>query len=152
MGRGGMASKIDAAQVAANGGVTCVIANGFDISNVHKVFDGQDIGTVFPALERPTKLQHWLAHAANPSGAVVVTKTALQKLMDDNAAGQALNAMDIAEIKGDFGSNSAVALETEEGRMLGMCLVEHGNSELEQLITGNLNSSVINPKNMFVHQ
>lgn len=149
MGRGGMASKINAAQVAANGGVICCIANGFDINNVSRVFQGQDIGTVFPAKERPTRLQHWLAHAANPSGAVVVKEAALEKMLHDKAASLALCSMDISAVKGEFDSNQAVEVQDDQGNTYGMCLMNNGALELEQLMNDKTPRNVVSPSNMW---
>jgi glutamate 5-kinase len=60
MGRGGMASKIAAARVAALGGVHTCVASGFDVTNIKRVFAGEDIGTLFPAHARPNRRQRWL--------------------------------------------------------------------------------------------
>ncbi len=48
-GRGGMASKLKAAQLASQAGVTVVIANGRTPSIIDRLVEGERIGTVFPA-------------------------------------------------------------------------------------------------------
>jgi glutamate 5-kinase len=63
MGRGGMGSKITAALVAANGGVTTCVASGYDLENIKRVFSGDDVGTLFPGRSRPNKRQRWLTLA-----------------------------------------------------------------------------------------
>ena len=63
MGRGGMGSKITAALVAANGGVTTCVASGYDLENIKRVFRGDDVGTLFPGRSRPNKRQRWLTLA-----------------------------------------------------------------------------------------
>ena len=38
-----------------------VVANGIDLTNIAKIFNGDDIGTLFPGSDvRPQRLQHWL--------------------------------------------------------------------------------------------
>ena len=73
MGRGGMASKINAASVAAAGGVHTVVASGFDVTNVTRVFGGEDVGTLFPASARPNKRQRWLTFATETKGKLHVS-------------------------------------------------------------------------------
>jgi glutamate 5-kinase len=67
-----MGSKIQAARVAARGGVNCCVANGMDIHNISRVFSGEDVGTLFPAHQRPTKFQHWLLFSSQPKGSVIL--------------------------------------------------------------------------------
>lgn len=49
VGTGGMATKIAAAKMAKEAGVDMVIANGDKISNIARILDGNDIGTLFKA-------------------------------------------------------------------------------------------------------
>lgn len=46
-GTGGMISKINAAEIAVNSGIDCYVINGNPPSNLYKVFEGADIGTLF---------------------------------------------------------------------------------------------------------
>ena len=46
-GTGGMISKIYAAEVATNSGIDCYVINGNTPSNLYKIFEGEDIGTLF---------------------------------------------------------------------------------------------------------
>lgn len=49
VGTGGMATKIKAAQIACISGCDMVIANGDDISNLHRIFENKQVGTIFKA-------------------------------------------------------------------------------------------------------
>ena len=49
VGTGGMATKLNAAQIATASGADMVIANGEDVSILHQVLDNHFIGTVFKA-------------------------------------------------------------------------------------------------------
>lgn len=46
-GTGGMVTKISAARIANNNGVDMVIANGEDLTNIHKILEGEVVGTLF---------------------------------------------------------------------------------------------------------
>ncbi|MCR5668812.1 MAG: glutamate 5-kinase [Lachnospiraceae bacterium] len=49
VGTGGMATKIRAAKIASKAGAEMIIANGRDVSVLHKIFEGDFTGTVFQA-------------------------------------------------------------------------------------------------------
>lgn len=49
VGTGGMNTKITAAQIAINSGADMVIANSKDISVIHRIIDGKNVGTIFKA-------------------------------------------------------------------------------------------------------
>ena len=46
-GTGGMNTKLQAARIAHNTGVDMIIANSRDIKVIHRILDGQNIGTLF---------------------------------------------------------------------------------------------------------
>lgn len=47
VGTGGMATKLKAAKLATSAGAEMVIANGADMGVIHRIIDGEDIGTLF---------------------------------------------------------------------------------------------------------
>lgn len=49
VGTGGMNTKMTAAQIATYSGADMVIANSEDISNIHRIIDGKNVGTIFKA-------------------------------------------------------------------------------------------------------
>ena len=49
LGTGGMISKLEAAGIANDAGADMVIINGNDMDNIERLFNGEDIGTLFTA-------------------------------------------------------------------------------------------------------
>lgn len=49
VGTGGMTTKINAAKLATSAGADMIIANGADMGIIHKIMEGERIGTVFKA-------------------------------------------------------------------------------------------------------
>ena len=47
VGTGGMATKLKAAQIASACGADMIITNGAHIGNIHRIFENQEIGTLF---------------------------------------------------------------------------------------------------------
>lgn len=49
LGSGGMATKINAARICASAGVDMIIMNGKNPEDLYRLFDGEQLGTYFPA-------------------------------------------------------------------------------------------------------
>lgn len=49
VGTGGMSTKINAAKLATSAGADMIIANGTDMGIIHRIMDGERIGTMFRA-------------------------------------------------------------------------------------------------------
>ena len=48
-GTGGMATKLKAAHIAVSSGADMIIANAKDLNNIHRIINGEDIGTYIHA-------------------------------------------------------------------------------------------------------
>jgi glutamate 5-kinase len=120
--RGGMASKLAAAKIAAWSGVEVVIAAA-DRENV--VADACDsvvgVGTVFRAREaRFPARKLWIAFAVQPEGQIVVDAGA-RKALEDNQ--KSLLAAGIVDVQGTFGPEDAVEVVDQEGNTFARALV-----------------------------
>jgi glutamate 5-kinase len=71
-GRGGMITKLEAAEIAMNCGGVAVIANGNRPDTLPRLFDGEPEGTVFLPSSRMRGKRRWLAYAAGVRGRIVV--------------------------------------------------------------------------------
>src|SRR5215472_12353487 len=71
-GRGGMITKLEAAEIAMNCGGVAVIANGNRPDTLPRIFDGEPEGTVFLPSSRMRGKRRWLAYAAGVRGRIVV--------------------------------------------------------------------------------
>ena len=71
-GRGGMVTKLDAAEIAMKCGGVAVIANGSRSDTLPRIFAGESEGTVFLPSHRMKGKRRWLAYAAGVRGRVVV--------------------------------------------------------------------------------
>lgn len=79
--RGGMATKLDAAERAGRYGIPTVIASGTDELALHAVLRGARTGTFISAAERPLPaLRHWMAVQTSLSGALVIDDGAVQAI------------------------------------------------------------------------
>ena len=79
--RGGMVTKLEAAERAGRYGIPTVIASGTDESALRAVMTGEPTGTFISAAERPLPARrHWMAVQKGLSGALVVDDGAVLAL------------------------------------------------------------------------
>ena len=132
MGTGGMMTKIEAAKVAMNAGVTMVIAPGARDHVIRDVLDGKRIGTIFPAKESHLRLRKsWLAFGKRIEGDLVVDRgceTAMRR------QGSSLLAAGIVAVDGAFMRGSTVRVLTQDGQEIARGVVNYGSDELAKLM------------------
>ncbi|MDY4415427.1 glutamate 5-kinase, partial [Selenomonas sp.] len=132
MGTGGMMTKIEAAKVAMNAGVTMVIAPGARDHVIRDVLAGEEIGTLFPAKESHLRLRKsWIAFGKRIEGDIVVDR-GCEKAM--RQCGSSLLAAGIVSADGEFTRGSTVRVLTKDGQEIARGVVNYGRSELMDLI------------------
>ena len=132
MGTGGMMTKIEAAKVAMNAGVTMVIAPGARDHVLRDVLNGEEIGTLFPAKESHLRLRKsWIAFGKRIEGDLVVDR-GCEKAM--RQCGSSLLAAGIVSADGEFTRGSTVRVLTKDGQEIARGVVNYGRAELMELI------------------
>ena len=132
MGTGGMMTKIEAAKVAMNAGVTMVIAPGARDHVLRDVLNGEEIGTLFPAKESHLRLRKsWIAFGKRIEGDLVVDR-GCEKAM--RQCGSSLLAAGIVSADGEFTRGSTVRVLTKNGQEIARGIVNYGRAELMDLI------------------
>src|SRR5882672_8281469 len=112
-GRGGMATKLEAAEIAMNCGGIAVIADGNDSATLKKVFAGEKQGTVFAPGTRMKGKRRWIAFAAGVSGRVVVDGGAHRAITAKKAS---LLSSGVVRVEKQFGAMDVVSIVDLEGR------------------------------------
>ena len=80
---GGMISKIEAAAMAVDSGIPCVIANGRAKNIISSVIARpQASGTLFVSKKSLTAKEHWIAFGTKPKGKIVVDNGAKNALLN----------------------------------------------------------------------
>ncbi|HWZ98553.1 MAG TPA: glutamate 5-kinase [Candidatus Dormibacteraeota bacterium] len=112
-GRGGMSTKLEAAEIAMNCGGTAVIADGNDPSTLKKVFAGEKHGTVFAPGARMKGKRRWIAFAAGVSGRIVVDGGAHRAITARKAS---LLSSGVVRVEKQFGAMDVVSIVDVDGR------------------------------------
>jgi glutamate 5-kinase len=131
-GTGGMATKLEAAQIATTAGIRTVITDGQQPGNILQAIAGAPIGTQFSPHPTPNRgRKRWLATSLVPAGHIYIDSGATQALRQ---AGKSLLAAGILEIEGDFQPQDAVTLVSPDGTEIARGLVNYGDKDLRKII------------------
>jgi glutamate 5-kinase len=112
-GRGGMVTKLDAAEIAMNCGGVAVIANGSRAETLPRIFAGEPEGTVFLPANKMKGKRRWLAYAAGVRGRVVVDAGAQRAISLGKAS---LLASGVLRVEKPFGPMDVVSIANAAGR------------------------------------
>lgn len=130
-GRGGIASKIAAASMAREAGVTCVIASGRADGVIAAVASGHHIGTRFgPAAQSASAFKLWLRYAKPSCGQVIIDSGAVQALCE---RGTSLLPVGVVDVVGGFQPGDAVDLVEIGGQPLGKGIASMGADEVRRV-------------------
>ncbi len=129
LGRGGMASKIAAARLAAASGVPTVVASGRGPSVLGPIAAGEHRGTRFKAdaSAGSSAYRLWLRHAKPASGRIVVDAGARRALVKD---GRSLLAVGVTRCEGAFVPGDAVELAGPDGVVFAKGIASAGSTEV----------------------
>ena len=142
MGTGGMISKLEAAKVASEAGVTTLIVDGTATHAVPQALAGQDLGTVvWPHAHRPARRRQ-IAVGARRRGALVVNDGAISALVHRKAS---LLPIGVVAVEGEFDRGDVVEVRDPSGRVHGRGLVNydapacralagHHSSEMDRIL------------------
>jgi glutamate 5-kinase len=112
-GRGGMMTKLEAAEIAMNCGGVAVIANGSRADALPRIFAGEPEGTVFLPSNRMKGKRRWLAYAAGVRGRVIVDAGAQRAVTRGKAS---LLSSGVVRVEKPFGPMDVVSIANLEGK------------------------------------
>ena len=129
-GSGGMATKVEAAQIATHAGCQTIVTLGSRPHPLEALADGVR-HTVFRSEGTPAaRRKQWLAGSLDVAGTLVIDAGAADALRD----GGSLLPVGVVSLNGEFRRGDVVSITTGGGRELGRGLAEYGHAEAEKLL------------------
>lgn len=130
VGSGGMASKVEAARLAAGAGVHVVIGPA---ARAAEVLAGDEVGTHFhPTGARITSRLLWLAHATRPHGRLLLDPGAVTAVVERRVS---LLPVGVTGVEGEFVAGDPVELvDATSGGVIGRGIVQYDAAELPALL------------------
>ena len=143
-GRGGMLSKLEAAQIAMSAGGIAVIASGKQPDTLQRIFNGEQVGTVFLSSSRMHGKRRWIAYAASVRGRVTVNAGARAAMLHGKAS---LLFSGVLGLEGDFDALDVIGIADADGREFARGMVNCSSKEASGLIDGSREESAADGKN-----
>ena len=131
LGRGGIQSKIKAAEIATSCGIPVVIANSRRKNVILDILAGKDVGTYFKPQNRMPAVKRWIAYGAAVKGAIHVNEGAKKAVLQ----GSSLLPVGITKVVGVFDVGDVVSLVDEGGVVFAKGNPNYNSSQLN-LIKG----------------
>ena len=127
LGRGGMLTKVRAAERAARSGAATLIAPGREPGVLQKIAAGEEIGTLLTPGRPPlVARKQWLAGHMQLHGKLVLDEGAVKVLRE---SGRSLLAVGVTAVEGSFDRGEVVACVGPDGREVARGLVNYGASD-----------------------
>ena len=131
-GRGGMATKLQAARIAMNSGGMAIIANGLKNGILGRVLNGHDEGTLFVGKTGSlSEKRRWIAFASSVSGRIHINEGALDAITKKNAS---LLYAGVTRIESDFEDGDVVSIMAPNGQEIARGIVNYSSSDASKLI------------------
>ena len=132
LGVGGMATKLQAADVARRAGADVVIAAGSAPNVIARIASGESVGTRFPALENPLEnRKRWIFAGRKPQGCVVIDAGAARALLEN---GRSLLPAGITAVTGTFERGDTICIEGANGQELARGISRYASGDLQKII------------------
>jgi len=131
LGVGGMATKLQAANVARRAGIDVVIAAGHEPDVITRIVRGENVGTLFPALETPLdNRKRWIFAGQAPVGRIIIDAGAVRALQENNSS---LLPSGIIGTEGEFERGDTVVIITNGQTEVARGIVRYNRRDLEQI-------------------
>lgn len=139
-GRGGMKTKLEAARLVTRSGGTVLIVNGKTSSIIKKVFDEEEIGTIFlPHDEMLSGKKRWIGYATNILGKLIVNYGAKKAVLEKESS---LLPVGLVDVINDFKKGEVVSILDENEREIARGVVNY-NSEDCRKIAGAQSEDIV---------
>jgi len=138
LGRGGMVTKLSAAQIASRSGASTVIANGRENQVLERLYSGELLGTLLIASERMTSKKQWMAGQMKILGKVVIDQGAATVLRQ---SGKSLLPVGVTSIQGDFLRGELVSCVDQSGSEVARGLVNYSSDDA-RLVMGKASNDI----------
>lgn len=143
---GGMIAKIDAAKIAVDSGIPCVIANGLRGDIISSVIrNPEENGTLFaPKKGYLSAKERWIAFGTKPKGKIIVDEGAKQALVNKKS----LLSVGIAALTGNFESGDIVSISDRKDSEFARGKVRISSKQLEKVKGNRSEKEVIHCDNI----
>ena len=126
-GRGGMKTKLEAAKLVTRFGGKVLIANGKIPYIINKIFNAEELGTMFiPSDENLSGKKRWIGYATNIRGKLIVNDGAKNAILDKCTS---LLPIGIVKVINEFNQGEVVSICDEKGEEFARGMANYNSQE-----------------------
>ncbi|MBE7713810.1 MAG: glutamate 5-kinase [Cyanobacteria bacterium SIG26] len=131
-GRGGMETKLKAARLVTRFGGKVLIANGKQPYVIKRIFEGEDLGTMFsPQKGNLPDKKRWIGYATNIIGKIIVNDGAKQALIEQE---KSLLPIGVVGVKNSFKKGDVISILDENNNEFARGIVNYDSESCKKLI------------------
>lgn len=139
LGRGGMRTKVLAAQKAARAGAATVIASGKETDVLLRLRQGEALGTLLTATHKPlASRKQWIANQVAQIGVVTLDEGTCAVV---KAGGKSLLPIGVQQVTGDFNRGDVVDIADASGAIIAKG-VSNYNADEARKIAGHASDKI----------
>lgn len=131
LGRGGMKTKLKAAEIVTSSGIPMLIANSHRERVLEDIIKGKKVGTFFKAMEKMPSRKRWIAYGSSVKGRLSINEGAKAAIL----RGASLLPVGIVGVSGSFGVGDVVSLLDAAGAEFARGIANYTSEEVN-LIQG----------------
>jgi glutamate 5-kinase len=132
VGRGGMFSKLKAAQMVTSMGIPMVLLPGREKLILERFFSGEEVGTIFFPKERSLPLRKfWIKYILKPEGRITIDSGAERAILFE---GKSLLLPGVKEVDGEFKKGACLLVLNEEKVPIGKGLSNFSSEEVSRFL------------------
>ncbi len=131
-GRGGMETKLQAAQMVTGYGAKMLIANGKLPYIIKRIFAGEDLGTMFlPSDKNLSEKKRWIGYATNITGRITVNDGAKNALLHEE---KSLLPIGILSVENTFHKGDVVSILDESNQEFARGIVNYDSESCKKVV------------------
>ncbi|MBQ4113822.1 glutamate 5-kinase [bacterium] len=131
-GRGGMKTKLEAAKLVTRFGGKVLIANGKIPYVIDKIFNAEELGTMFiPTSENLSGRKRWIGYATNVLGKIIVNEGAKKAIIENCTS---LLPIGIVKVINEFKQGEVVSICDENEVEIARGMVNYDSEECKKLV------------------
>lgn len=131
-GRGGMETKLKAARLVTRFGGKVLIANGKVPYVIKRIFEGEDLGTMFmPQKENMPDKKRWIGYATNIVGKIIVNDGAKAALITGE---KSLLPIGVVGVKNTFKKGDVISILDENKQEFARGIVNYDSDSCRKVI------------------
>ncbi|MDD5729918.1 MAG: glutamate 5-kinase [Candidatus Omnitrophica bacterium] len=144
---GGMITKIEAARIAVDSGIPCVIANGGKKDIIRLAMEAPEHnGTLFLPKKAMDARQRWIAFGTKPKGTIMVDEGAKKALLNNKS----LLSVGINAVKGDFDEGEVISISDSLGNEFARGKICLSSGKLEKIKGVRYHKEIIHCDNIVI--